>query len=121
MANIIKNPNEISPWRFCLAPMMQYTDRHFRYLARCVSQHARLYTEMVVATAVLRGDRERFLAHDAMEAPVVLQLGGSVPSELAEAAVLGEEAGCKCNRKARVKPVPSAAVRRSQFRPGPKS
>ena len=94
----IETINNSNPWRFCLAPMMQYTDRHFRYLARCVSQHARLYTEMVVATAVLRGERERFLAHDAAEAPVVLQLGGSVPSELAEAAVLGEEAGyCEIN------------------------
>ena len=78
--------------------MMQYTDRHFRYLARCVSQHTRLYPEMGVATAVLRGDQERFLAHHAMEAPVVLQLGGSVPSELAAAAQLGEEAGyCEIN------------------------
>ena len=94
----IETINNSNPWRVCLAPMMQYTDRHFRYLARCVSQHTRLYTEMVVATAVLRGDRERFLAHDAMEAPVVLQLGGSVPSELAEAAVLGAEAGyCEIN------------------------
>ena len=82
-----------NPWRFCIAPMMQYTDRHFRFLARCLSEHTRLYTEMVVASAVLRGDRNRFLAHDAAETPVALQLGGSVPNELAAAAILGVEAG----------------------------
>ncbi|MBI2799420.1 MAG: tRNA dihydrouridine(20/20a) synthase DusA [Gammaproteobacteria bacterium] len=78
--------------------MMQYTDRHFRFLARCMSTHARLYTEMVVASAVLRGDRNRFLAHDPAETPVALQLGGSVPNELAAAAKLGVEAGyCEIN------------------------
>lgn len=78
--------------------MMQYTDRHFRYLARRLSRHARLYTEMVVASAVLRGDSSRFLAHHPSEAPVALQLGGSVPDELAAAAKLGEDAGfCEIN------------------------
>lgn len=87
-----------SPWRFCIAPMMQCTDRHFRYLARRLSRHARLYTEMVVASALLRGDAVRFLAHDASEAPVALQLGGSEPRTLASAARMGEAAGyCEIN------------------------
>lgn len=78
--------------------MMQYTDRHFRYLARRLSRHTRLYTEMVVATAILRGDSARFLAYDASEHPVALQLGGSVRSELAAAARMGEDAGfCEIN------------------------
>lgn len=78
--------------------MMQYTDRHFRFQARLLSRHARLYTEMVVASALLRGDSARFLAHDAAETPVALQLGGSDPAELAAAARLGERAGfCEIN------------------------
>lgn len=78
--------------------MMQHTDRHFRFLARRLSRHARLYTEMVVANAILRGDASRFLARDASESPVALQLGGSVPEELAVAARLGEDAGfCEIN------------------------
>lgn len=78
--------------------MMQYTDRHFRYLARLLSRRARLYTEMVVADAIVRGDSERFLRHSAAERPVALQLGGSEPSVLARAAALGEEAGyCEIN------------------------
>jgi len=81
--------------------MMQYTDRHYRYLARRLSRHARLYTEMVVATALLRGDAARLLAHDAAEAPVALQLGGSVPGELAAAARIGVDAGyCEINLNA---------------------
>jgi tRNA-dihydrouridine synthase A len=73
--------------------MMQYTDRHFRYLARCLSRHARLYTEMVVATALLRGDAARFLQHEPEEMPTALQLGGSDPRELSVAARIGEDAG----------------------------
>lgn len=80
-------------WRFCIAPMMGCTDRHFRRLARLMTRHARLYTEMVVAAAMLRGPRERLLAHDAIEQPVALQLGGSDPAELALAARIGAEAG----------------------------
>ncbi len=78
--------------------MMQYTDRHFRYLARRLSRHSHLYTEMVVATALLRGDHKRLLAHSPQEYPVALQLGGSVPKELAAAARMGEDAGyCEIN------------------------
>jgi tRNA-dihydrouridine synthase A len=80
-------------WRFCVAPMMQYTDRHYRYLARRLSVHARLYTEMVVASALVRGDARHLLAWDTFEHPVALQLGGSDPRELALAARMGEDFG----------------------------
>lgn len=87
-----------SPWRFCVAPMMQYTDRHFRMLARILSVNARLYTEMVVSDALIYGDAERFLRHSPAEHPVALQLGGSDPALLAQAAKLGEAAGyCEIN------------------------
>jgi tRNA-dihydrouridine synthase A len=79
--------------RLCIAPMMERTDRHFRFLARLLAPHARLYTEMITARALLRGDRHRLLAYHPDEHPVALQLGGSEPDELAAAARLGEAAG----------------------------
>ncbi len=79
--------------RFCIAPMMDRTDRHFRYLMRLLAPHARLYTEMLTARALLHGDAERLLAFHAAEHPVALQLGGSDAQELAAAARLGEAAG----------------------------
>jgi tRNA-dihydrouridine synthase A len=72
-----------------VAPMMEWTDRHCRYFLRLISPHARLYTEMVTAQAVLHGDRERLLGFDAAEHPVALQLGGSDPDMLARAATIG--------------------------------
>jgi tRNA-dihydrouridine synthase A len=71
--------------RLSVAPMMDWTDRHCRLLHRQLSRHVLLYTEMVTAPAVIRGDRDRLLAHDPAEHPVALQLGGSDPAELAEA------------------------------------
>ncbi len=82
-----------SPWRLCVAPMMDWTDRHCRWFHRQLSRHARLYTEMVHAQAVLRGDRERLLGFDAVEHPVALQLGGSEPGLLAQAALIGADWG----------------------------
>src|SRR5262245_41271915 len=79
--------------RLSVAPMMDRTDRHLRYLLRLLAPHARLYTEMITARALLRGDRERLLRFDAAEHPVALQLGGGDPRELAEAARLGAAAG----------------------------
>ncbi len=81
------------PWGLCVAPMMDWTDRHCWYFHRLLSPHARLYTEMVTAPAVLHGDRQRLLGFDASEHPVALQLGGSEPAELAEAARIGEAFG----------------------------
>lgn len=79
--------------RFSVAPMMDWTDRHYRYFARLISRRALLYTEMVTTGAVLHGDRERFLGYSAEEQPLALQLGGSNPQELAQCAALAEEAG----------------------------
>ena len=76
---------ESAPWRLCVAPMMDWTDRHCRYFHRLLAPHARLYTEMVTTGAVLHGDRERLLGFDAAEHPVALQLGGHEPAELAAA------------------------------------
>ncbi len=82
-----------SPHRFCVAPMLDGTDRHCRYFHRLLSTHARLYTEMIVAEAVIHGDRERFLGFDGAEHPVAFQLGGSNPRTLAKAARLVAAAG----------------------------
>ncbi|TBW11020.1 tRNA dihydrouridine(20/20a) synthase DusA [Azotobacter chroococcum] len=79
--------------RFCVAPMMDWTDRHCRFFLRQLSQYALLYTEMVTSGALLHGDAQRFLHHDQMEHPLALQLGGSVPAELAACAKLAEQAG----------------------------
>ncbi len=81
------------PWRFCVAPMMDWTDRHCRVLHRMLSARALLYTEMVTTGALIHGDRARFLAHDPAEHPVALQLGGSDPRDLAACARFGADAG----------------------------
>lgn len=73
--------------------MMEWSDRHCRYLWRLMSTHTRLYTEMVVTGAILHGDRERFLQYNDAEHPVALQLGGSDPKELAECARIGQDWG----------------------------
>ncbi len=73
--------------------MMDLTDRHFRYLVRRVTRRTLLYSEMLTAAAVLRGDRDRLLGFDPEESPVVLQLGGDDPVALAEAAGIGAEYG----------------------------
>jgi len=79
--------------RFCVAPMMDWTDRHCRYFMRLLSRRALLYTEMVTTGALLHGDRRRFLQHDPLEQPLALQLGGSDPAALAQCARFGEDAG----------------------------
>jgi tRNA-dihydrouridine synthase A len=79
--------------RLAVAPMMDWTDRHCRFLHRLMSRRAVLYTEMVTAAALRHGPADRLLRHDASEHPVALQLGGSDPAELAAAARLGAEAG----------------------------
>ena len=79
--------------RLCVAPMMDYTDRHCRYLLRLLSPRSLLYSEMVTAQALTYGDTERLLGFDASEHPVALQLGGSDPAMLVHAAKLGEQRG----------------------------
>ncbi|MYE14409.1 MAG: tRNA dihydrouridine(20/20a) synthase DusA [Gammaproteobacteria bacterium] len=77
----------------CVAPMMAWTDRHCRAFHRVLAPHARLYTEMVTADAVLHGPTERLLAFDPSEHPVALQLGGSEPGALGRCARLAQERG----------------------------
>jgi tRNA-dihydrouridine synthase A len=72
--------------RFCIAPMMEWTDRHCRYFHRLLTRRALLYTEMVTTGAVIHGDRKRILGFDPAEHPVAVQLGGSDPAALAQAA-----------------------------------
>lgn len=80
-------------WRFCLAPMMDWSDRHCRFFWRLLTRRARLYTEMVTTGAILRGDRDRFLRFNPEEQPLALQLGGSDPLGLAECARIAEDYG----------------------------
>ncbi|OZI59970.1 tRNA dihydrouridine(20/20a) synthase DusA [Bordetella genomosp. 11] len=102
-----------SDWRLCVAPMIDVTDRHCRFFHRLLAPHARLYTEMITTGALLHGDVARHLDFDTVEHPVALQLGGSEPDALAQAARLGERWGydeinlnCGC---------PSERVQRGAF------
>src|SRR5262245_57539006 len=79
--------------RFCVAPMMDWTDRHCRTFHRLLTRCALLYTEMVTAEAILHGDRERLLGFGPHEHPLALQLGGSDPARLAAAAAIGADYG----------------------------
>src|ERR1700678_2340101 len=79
--------------RFCVAPMMEWTDRHCRFFHRLLTRRALLYTEMLTANAVLHGDRARLLRYDAAEHPLALQLGGSDPRALAACARIGADCG----------------------------
>jgi len=84
---------ESQHYRFSVAPMMDWTDRHCRVFHRHLTRRALLCTEMLTTGAIIHGDRERLLGFDAVEHPVALQLGGSDPRELAQAARIGEEFG----------------------------
>jgi tRNA-dihydrouridine synthase A len=102
-----------NPWRLSVAPMMDWTDRHCRFLHRLITRHTRLYTEMVTTGALLHGDVARHLDFNAQEHPVALQLGGSEPADLAQAARLARQWGydevnlnCGC---------PSERVQRGAF------
>jgi tRNA-dihydrouridine synthase A len=88
----MENSNILSH-RLCVAPMMDWTDRHCRAFHRVLTRRALLYTEMLTAAAVLHGDRGRLLAFDLDDNPVALQLGGSDPAALAAAARIGEDFG----------------------------
>ena len=79
--------------RFSVAPMMDWTDRHCRFVHRLMSRHALLYSEMVTAGAVLHGDRQRLIGFDEAEHPVALQLGGNDPKALAGAARIAADFG----------------------------
>ena len=99
--------------RLSVAPMMDWTDRHCRYFHRLLTKHALLYTEMVTTGALIHGDVPRHLCFNVEEHPLALQLGGSEPADLAQAAKLGEQWGydeinlnCGC---------PSERVQRGAF------
>src|SRR6187431_1313470 len=83
----------MAPHRLCVAPMMDWTDRHCRYFMRQVSSRAFLYTEMITTGALLHGNVERHLAFSKEEHPVGAQLGGSEPDDLARCAKLVEQYG----------------------------
>src|SRR3954471_6812981 len=91
-APIARKPYSLDT-RFSIAPMMDWTDRHCRLFHRLMTRRARLYTEMLTTGAVIHGDRARLLGFDAGEHPVALQLGGSEPRDLAEAAKIGADFG----------------------------
>ncbi|MEN9452016.1 MAG: hypothetical protein RLZZ369_1075 [Pseudomonadota bacterium] len=103
----------LSPWRACVAPMLDWTDRHCRYFHRLLSPHARLYTEMLTTGALVHGNMTRFLEYNDQEHPIALQLGGSEPADLAHCAKLAQQWGydevnlnCGC---------PSERVQRGAF------
>jgi tRNA-dihydrouridine synthase A len=102
-----------APWRLCVAPMMDWTDRHCRVFHRLLTRRTRLYTEMVTTGALLHGDVARHLDFDEVEHPVALQLGGSEPADLAACVTLARRWGydevnlnCGC---------PSERVQRGAF------
>lgn len=88
-----RNLNDASPYRFSVAPMMEWTDRHCRFFHRLLTRRTRLYTEMITTGAVLHGDRARLLGFNAEEHPVAIQLGGSDAKELAASAKIAEDLG----------------------------
>ncbi len=86
------NKNKIDR-RLSIAPMMDHTDKHFRYFMRLLSKQAVLYTEMITTGALIHGDRDRFLSYNDVEHPLAIQLGGSNPDDLAECAIMSEQEG----------------------------
>ena len=106
-------PEAVSPWRLSVAPMLDWTDKHCRFLHRLLSRRTRLYTEMVTTGALLHGAERRHLRFDAVEHPLALQLGGSEAADLAACARIGARWGydeinlnCGC---------PSERVQRGAF------
>ncbi len=83
----------MSTHTFCVAPMMEWTDRHCRFFHRILTRRARLYTEMVTTAALVHGRRDRLISFDPAEHPVALQIGGSEPGDLSACARMAEDAG----------------------------
>jgi tRNA-dihydrouridine synthase A len=88
-----ENVNGFNSHRFCIAPMMEWTDRHCRFFHRLMTRRALLYTEMLTTGAVLHGDRARLLRYDPAEHPLAFQLGGSDPQALASCARIAADLG----------------------------
>lgn len=80
-------------WQLCIAPMMAWTDRHYRYLMRLINPSVRLYTEMVTTGALIHSEPKRYLSFSPQEHPLALQLGGHDPKALAICAKMGEDFG----------------------------
>ena len=83
----------MAPYSVSVAPMMNWTDKHCRYFYRLLSQCTQLYTEMITSKAILKGDKNRLLDYNAVEHPLVLQIGGSNPVEMAKCAVIAKRWG----------------------------
>lgn len=92
-SNDAENPSKFRAHRFCVAPMLDWSDRHCRYFHRLLSRHALLYSEMVTTGAILHGNRQQHLQFNQEEHPVALQLGGSNPTDLAECAKIAADYG----------------------------
>jgi tRNA-dihydrouridine synthase A len=88
-----ENTNGFNAHRFCIAPMMEWTDRHCRFFHRLLTRRALLYTEMLTTGALLHGDRARLLRYDPTEHPLALQVGGADPRALAQSAKIAAERG----------------------------
>ncbi|HMY65169.1 MAG TPA: tRNA dihydrouridine(20/20a) synthase DusA, partial [Leptospiraceae bacterium] len=86
-------PEDFPSYRLSVAPMMSYTDRHFRYILRKLTKYTLLYTEMIPMDTVLRGDRKRFLEFSLEEKPLSIQFGGNDPDKLADCAAIAEDFG----------------------------
>ena len=93
MTEMSKISPKVAQWRFCIAPMMEWTDRHCRFFHRLLTRRALLYTEMLTTGAIIHGDRNRLLAFHKGEHPVAVQLGGSDPRALADCAKIAEDFG----------------------------
>ena len=84
-------PNSMRNWPVSIAPMMRWTDRHYRYFMRQITKYTLLYTEMITSGAVLHGNREKLLGFSAEEKPLAVQIGGDSPEELADCARVAED------------------------------
>jgi tRNA-dihydrouridine synthase A len=95
LSTSIPTQNSVRPkyYPVSVAPMMDRTDRHFRYFMRQITRHTLLYTEMVTTAAIMHGDKEHLLGFSPEEKPLVLQVGGDNPRELAECARIAEDMG----------------------------
>lgn len=89
----LHHPLDAPRHRFCVAPMLDWTDTHCRYFYRLLSKHSFLFTEMVTTGALIHGDRDRHLRYNLEEHPLALQLGGSDPAALAQCAQMAEDYG----------------------------
>ena len=91
--NVSRNVSQVKNYPMSIAPMMDRTDRHYRYMMRKITKKTLLYTEMITAKAILHGKRELLLGYDSSEHPISLQIGGDNPKEMAECAKIAQDYG----------------------------